>query len=123
MRAYHEYTPDQSFLLPPSLDDLMDRDDPVRFLREVPPALDLNAFHAAYRSERGRPPCDPEMMLGLLLYGHMRRIRSSRRLAEACWRDVSFMYLTGRARPGWRGSDTSAWTARSCAPTLRSTRR
>ena len=99
MRAYHEYTPDQSFLLPPSLDDLMDRDDPVRFLREVLPALDLSAFHAAYRSERGRPPYDPEMMLGLLLYGHMRRIRSSRRLAEACRRDVSFMYLAGRATP------------------------
>lgn len=99
MRAYHEYTPDQSFLLPPSLDDLMDRDDPVRFLREVLPTLDLSAFHAAYRSERGRPPYDPEMMLGLLLYGHMRRIRSSRRLAEACRRDVSFMYLAGRARP------------------------
>lgn len=99
MRSYHEYTPDQSFLLPPSLDDLIDADDPVRFLREVLPALDLSAFHVSYRAERGRPPYDPEMMLGLLLYGHMRRIRSSRRLAEACRRDVSFMYLAGRATP------------------------
>jgi len=99
MRPYHEYTPDQSFLLPPSLDDLIAPDDPVRFLREVLPALDLSDFHTAYRSERGRPPYDPEMMLGLLLYGHMRRIRSSRRLAEACRRDVAFIYLAGRARP------------------------
>jgi len=38
-------------------------------------------------------------MLGLLLYGHMRRIRSSRRLAEACRRDVAFIYLAGRATP------------------------
>jgi len=60
MRAYHEYTPEQSFLLPPSLDDLMDRDDPVRFLREVLPSLDLSAFQAAYRSERGRPPTTPK---------------------------------------------------------------
>jgi len=86
MRPYHECTPDQSFLLPPSLDELIAVDDPVRFLREVLPTLDLGAFHTAYRSERGRPPYDPEMMLGLLLYGHMRRIRSSRRLAEACRR-------------------------------------
>ena len=99
MRPYHEYTPDQSFLLPPSLDELIAVDDPVRFLREVLPGLDLSAFHAAYRCERGRPPYDPEMMLGLLLYGHMRRIRSSRRLAEACHRDVGFIYLAGRATP------------------------
>ncbi|MCE7927144.1 MAG: IS1182 family transposase [Dehalococcoidia bacterium] len=99
MRPYHEYTPDQSYLLPPSLDDLIAPDDPVRFLREVLPALDLGGFHAVYRAERGRPPYDPEMMLGLLLYGHMRRIRSSRRLAEACRRDVAFIYLAGRATP------------------------
>ena len=99
MRLYHEYTPDQSFLLPPSLDDLIAVDDPVRFLREVLPTLDLSAFHLAYRAERGRPPFNPEMMLGLLLYGHMRRIRSSRRLAEACRRDVAFIYLAGRATP------------------------
>src|SRR5450756_151230 len=102
MRPYHEYTPDQSFLLPPSLDELIAVDDPVRFLREVLPTLDLGAFHAAYRCERGRPPYDPEMMLGLLLYGHMRRIRSSRRLAEACRRDVAFIYLAGRATPDFR---------------------
>ena len=99
MRSYHEYTPDQSFLLPPSLDDLIAVDDPVRFLREVLPGLDLSAFHASYRAARGRPPYDPEMMLGLLLYGQMRRIRSSRRLAEACRRDLPFIYLAGRARP------------------------
>jgi len=99
MRPYHEYTPDQAYLLPPSLDELIAPDDPVRFLREVLPALDLVAFHAAYRAERGRPPYDPEMMVGLLLYGHMRRIRSSRRLAEACRRDISFIYLAGRATP------------------------
>ncbi len=99
MRPYHEYTPDQSFLLPPSLDELIASDDPVRFLREVLPTLDLSAFHARYQGERGRPPFDPQMMLGLLLYGHMRRIRSSRRLAEACRRDVAFIYLAGRATP------------------------
>ena len=71
----------------------------MRFLRELLPTLDLSAFHARYQAERGRPPYDPEMMLGLLLYGHMRRIRSSRRLAEACRRDVAFIYLAGRSTP------------------------
>jgi IS5 family transposase len=40
-------------------------------------------------------------MVGLFFYGAMRRIYSSRRLAEACTRDVGFMVLTGRATPDY----------------------
>src|SRR5450830_795434 len=99
MRAYAAYFPDQSFLLPPSLADLIPAGDPVFFLREVLAKLDLEAFHRVYRAERGRPPYDPQMMLGLYLYGAMRRTYSSRRLAELCQRDVACMYLVGRAQP------------------------
>lgn len=98
-RPYHEYAPDQAALMPPSLDDVVAADDPVRFVREVLPQLDLGAFHARYQAERGRPPYHPAMMVGLLLYGHMRGIRSSRRLAQACRENVPFMYLAGRATP------------------------
>ncbi|MGQ0669269.1 MAG: IS1182 family transposase [Actinomycetota bacterium] len=98
-RPYHEYTPDQAALLPPALGEVIAADDPVRFLREVLPALDLSAFHARYQAERGRPPYHPAMMVGLLLYGHMRGIRSSRRLAQACRENIPFMYLAGRATP------------------------
>src|SRR5450830_1845405 len=76
MRAYAAYFPDQSFLLPPSLADLISPGDPVFFLREVLAKLDLEAFHRVYRAERGRPPYDPQMMLGLYLYGAMRRTYS-----------------------------------------------
>ena len=99
MRPYHQYTPDQAFLLPPSLADLIPAGDPVFFLREVLAKLDLEAFHRVYRAERGRPPYDPQLMLGLYLYGAMRRTYSSRRLAELCQRDVACMYLVGRAQP------------------------
>jgi transposase len=99
MRPYREYAPDQAALLPPSLADLIPADDPVFFIRETVAQLDLRAFHDAYRSERGQPPYDPRLMLGLYLYGAARRIYSSRRLAEACARDVAFIYLAGRATP------------------------
>jgi transposase len=100
MRPYREYSPDQAFLLPPSLAQLLPEDDPVFFLREVISSrLDLSAFHERYRCERGQPPYHPALMVGLFLYGAMRRIYSSRRLAEACLRDVGFMLLAGRATP------------------------
>lgn len=99
MRPYRQYTPDQAFLLPPSLSELIPEGDPVFFLREVIQRLDLEAFHKSYRCERGQPPYHPELMVGLYLYGAMRRTYSSRRLAELCSRDVACMYLAGRATP------------------------
>jgi transposase len=100
MRPYHPYAPDQADLLPRSLEDAIPPGDPVRFLREVVDGeLDLGAFHQAYAADRGRPPFHPKAMVGLVLYGYCRGVRSSRRLAEACSHDVSFMYLTGRLVP------------------------
>lgn len=99
MRPYREYTTDQAALLPPSFADLIPPGDPVFFIREIIGQLDLGAFHDVYRSERGRPPFHPALMVGLYFYGAARRTYSSRRLAEACARDVSFIYLVGRATP------------------------
>jgi transposase/IS5 family transposase len=101
MRPYREHTPDQAALLPPSLAELIPADDPVFFLREVLERLDLEPFHRSYRAERGRPPYHPALMVGLYLYGAMRRTYSSRRLAELCQRDVGCMYLVGRATPDY----------------------
>jgi transposase len=101
MRPYREYVPDQAFLVPPSLADLIPEGDPVFFLRDVLERLDLEAFHQSYRCERGQPPYHPALMVALYLYGAMRRTYSSRRLAELCQRDVACMYLVGRATPDY----------------------
>ena len=101
MRCYRDYTPDQGFLVPPSLADLIPEGDPVFFLRDVIEGFDLEAFHRVYRSAKGQPPYDPRLMVGLYLYGAMRRTYSSRRLAELCQRDVACMYLVGRATPDY----------------------
>ena len=102
MRPYRAYTPDQAFLLPPALTELLSPDDPVFFLRQVLSGeLDLSAFHEAYRCERGQPPYHPALMVGIYFYGAMRRIYSSRRLADACRRDIGFMVLSGRTTPDY----------------------
>src|SRR3990170_1210328 len=99
MRPYHPYTPDQAFLLPQSLLELVRADDPVHVVRRAVGELDLGAIHRAYRAERGRPPYHPAAMVGLLLYGACRGIYYSRRLEAACCQDVAFMYLMAMARP------------------------
>lgn len=99
MRHYHPYTPDQAFLLPVALTEVILPTDPVHVVRRAVDELDLGAIHRKLRAERGRPPFHPKAMVGLLLYGACRGIYSSRRLQGACCHDVSFMYLMGRARP------------------------
>ena len=99
MRPYHPYTPDQAFLLPVALTDVISPSDPVHVVRRAVEELDLGAIHRALRSERGRPPFHPKAMVGLLLYGACCGIYASRRLQWACCHDVSFMYLMAGAKP------------------------
>lgn len=101
MRPYRQYTPDQALLVPPSWTELIPADDPVFLVRDVLERLDLSAIHRAYQAERGQPPYDPRLMVGLYLYGAMRRTYSSRRLAELCTRDIACIYLVGRATPDY----------------------
>jgi transposase len=106
MRPYHPYTPDQAFLLPASLTELISANDPVHAVRRAVAQLDLSEIHTAYRAERGRPPFHPEVMVGLLLYGACRGVYSSRRLQAACRDNVSFLYLTDWARPDFHTIST-----------------
>jgi transposase len=99
MRPYHPYTPDQGFLLPVALTEVISPADPVHVVRRTIESLDLTAIHRELRAERGRPPFHPVAMVGLLLYGACRGVYASRRLQWACSHDVSFMYLMGGAKP------------------------
>ena len=102
MRPYHQYFPEQAFLLPASLKEAIEPQDPVFLICDAVGHLDLGAIHRALRSERGRPPFHPQAMIGLLLYGACKGVYSSRRLQLACRHDLSFMYLMASARPDFR---------------------
>jgi transposase len=99
MRPYHDYTPDQAWLLSPSIEEMIGPEDPARFVRAVLDDLDLEPFHRVYASERGRPPYHPAAMIALLLYGATVRVYSSRKLAQLCRRDLACMYLVARGQP------------------------
>src|SRR3990172_71068 len=101
-RPYHPYAPDQAFLLPVSLVEVIDAEDPVHLIRSVLPRLNLDPLHRDYLWGGGRPPFPPGAMAGLLLYGACRGVYSSRRLAQACRDSVAFMYLMANARPDFR---------------------
>ena len=78
-------------------------DDLVFFLLDVVPMLDLAPIHARYQDEtRGAPPFDPAMMTCLLLYSSCVGVFSSRKIAQACERNLAFLAIVGTDRPDFR---------------------
>src|SRR3954467_1810836 len=78
-------------------------DDLVFFLIDVVPRLDLSRIHAPYQDEtRGAPPFDPAMMTCLLLYAYCVGAFSSRKIAQACERNLAFLAIVGIERPDFR---------------------
>ena len=75
---------------------LIPADDSVRLLSAVLERMDYRKLHAAY-SRMGRIERSPESLFKILVYGYMNGIYSSRKLEQACRRDVNFMYLLSRA--------------------------
>lgn len=94
---------EQTWLLPPTLDDLIPADHPVRFVAAFVDALDRAAWCelgvAADGEARGAPAYHPRVLLGVWLYGFMSGVRSTRKLEAACRDQVPYLWLTGWQRP------------------------
>jgi transposase len=91
----------QSALLPLAVRDVLPADHRAWQVLAQVQALDLSAFRAAYRRDGvGRPPYDPAMMLGLLIYCYGKRIRSLRAIRAACIDDLGARLIMGDQVPG-----------------------
>ena len=102
-KVFRSYDPDQSFLMPPSLDDWLPQDHTARFVAEVvDELLDLSAVYDSYVVASGAPPYDPSMMLKLLLYAYSTGVTSSREMERRCHIDVAFRWLTANTAPDYR---------------------
>jgi len=94
----------QTLLFPEALDDYVAAENPVRFLDAFVGSLELHAlgFARARCADTGRPPYDPAALLKLYLYGYLHRIRSSRRLAAECHRNVEVLWLVRKLAPDFK---------------------
>lgn len=100
-KLYRPWSPDQSFLLPPSPREWLPEGHLAYFLLDVVSELDLTPIESKIHAKdpRGARPYSPRMMLGLLIYGYCVGIRSSRRLERATYEDVAFRVLAGGSHP------------------------
>lgn len=68
------------------------------FVVDVIQQVDLSAIYAGY-AESGGSPYAPEILLGLLLYGYMTGIFSSRKIEKMSYEGVAFLYIAGGFHP------------------------
>jgi len=90
---------DQIALFSPTLDDAISEDHPVRLFDEILRALDWAAWIVPCGEHSGRPPIHPRILAGIILYGLMQRIRSSRMLEYMCGHNLDFLWLAEGHRP------------------------
>ena len=78
--------------------DLLAPDHPARFLVDLLGLVDFAAFRARFGARGGRP-YDPQVLCGLLLYGYLRGVFSSRKIERATYEDVGYRYVGGNLHP------------------------
>jgi transposase len=90
----------QTFILPPCLEDWIAPAHPARFILEFVNQLDLKTMglDTISRGEGGTAYA-PEILLCIWLYGYYKKTFSLRKLELACHEELGFIWLTGNNRP------------------------
>lgn len=100
MSRFLSYSPEQAYLLPPNVKEVLGSDHLVFFVHGVVERLELRQFVEAY-GEEGGALYHPSLMLKVWLYAYLLGVTSSRRLEQRVKEDLAFRYLAGGAQPDY----------------------
>jgi len=101
MSRFKLYSPDQAYLLPPSVRDELGSDHLCFFVRSVIERMDMSVFEHSYSAEGGELYA-PQLMLGVWLYAYALGITSARQVERRLVEDLAFRYLAaGEGVDNW----------------------
>jgi transposase len=101
--AFRQSQRAQQMFLPPSIEEFVGPDDPVRAYDAFVDALDWRSLGIeADPHQAGCPAYPPTIMLKILVYGYSYGIRSSRKLELALHHNLSFIWLAGGLQPDFK---------------------
>lgn len=89
---------DQLSLLPPSYDDLVPMNHPVRIVNTILEGIDVSSLEASYKGG-GTSSYHPKVLLKILVYSYLRNLYSSRKIEQALCENIHFMWLSGCIKP------------------------
>ena len=97
---------EQYSFLPICYDEIISEDNPVRVLDAFVESLNMKELNFKNSDRKsnlaGRPSYNPKDMLKLYLYGYFYGIRSSRKLAKECERNIEIFWLIKELKPDFR---------------------
>jgi transposase len=99
--TFKPYVMNQPSLIPPSWEELIPADHPVRVVNRAIEQVNLEALLGQYKGG-GTSSYHPRMMLKVLVYAYTQRVYSSRQIAKALRENVNFIWLSGGNRPDFR---------------------
>jgi len=99
--AYIKSFKNQSWLLPPSLEDIIPEDHICYLVESLVSLLDFSMFDVRY-SGPGHPAYHPRILIKILVMGVLDRVRSSRELAKNARENIVYMFLAEKATPDFR---------------------
>jgi transposase len=97
MSRFKVYSPDQAYLLPPSVRDELGEKHLCFFVRGVVERLDMSQFEHSYSAEGGELYA-PQLMLSVWLYAYAVGITSARQVERRLVEDLAFRYLAAGER-------------------------
>lgn len=101
--AFRQSQRGQMMFLPPTIEEFVAPDDPVRVYDAFVDTLDWRTLGIeADPHQAGCPAYPPTTMLKLLVYGYSYGIRSSRKLERALQHNLSFIWLAGGLKPDFK---------------------
>ena len=98
---FKTYNQSQPFLFPPSYDDFISEDHPVRLINSILDSIDISSIESGYKGG-GTSSYHPRMLLKVIVYAYLRNIYSSRKIAQALEENVYFMWLSAGNQPDHR---------------------
>jgi len=85
-------------LLPPSLDEMVPANHPVRVVDRVIDQIDIQPLIKTYKGG-GSSGYHPRMLLKVLIYSYLRNVYSSRQMEDSLKENIYFMWLSGMNMP------------------------
>ena len=101
MNYIKRFDRNQAVLIPETINQLIDKNNPIRFIDTFVNSLEIVAmgFKDIRLNKNGRPPFHPKDLLKLYIYGYLNKIRSSRALEKECKRNIELIWLVKGLMP------------------------
>lgn len=95
---FKPYKQNQMYLLPPSLEELISPNHPVRTVNQIIEKRNIKPLLKLYKGG-GSSSYNAKMMLKILIYSYLKNVYSSRKIEEMTNENIHMMWIAGMNSP------------------------